>query len=116
MNVHLIGWPRSINDSRLLRNSAFYKLYEGGERLNGMSVSIGSSNIREYIVGDGGHPFLPCFIPLECFLLILSSTDDLIKNTRFRGAWFEGTIIAFGNDSHDKNTFFFQYEKFITED
>ncbi|GLJ31331.1 hypothetical protein SUGI_0628620 [Cryptomeria japonica] len=33
----------------------------------------------------------------------------------FRGAWFEGAIIAFGNDSHDKNTFFLQYEKFITK-
>ncbi|GLJ08124.1 hypothetical protein SUGI_0081710 [Cryptomeria japonica] len=34
----------------------------------------------------------------------------------FRGAWFEGAIIAFGNDIHDKNTFFFQYENFITDD
>ncbi|GLJ45831.1 hypothetical protein SUGI_0964400 [Cryptomeria japonica] len=34
----------------------------------------------------------------------------------FKGAWFEGTIISFGNESHEKNTFLFQYEKFITED
>ncbi|GLJ20199.1 hypothetical protein SUGI_0366620 [Cryptomeria japonica] len=33
----------------------------------------------------------------------------------FEGAWFEGTIIAFGNDIHDKNTLFFQYKKFIIE-
>ncbi|GLJ46977.1 hypothetical protein SUGI_0991490 [Cryptomeria japonica] len=38
------------------------------------------------------------------------------EEERFRGAWFEETIIAFGNDSHVKHTFFFQYDKFITED
>ncbi|GLJ08613.1 hypothetical protein SUGI_0092320 [Cryptomeria japonica] len=60
--MFLQGWPGSINDARLLRNSAFYRLCEGGERLNGMSVSIGSSSIREYIVGDGGYPLLPWLI------------------------------------------------------
>ncbi|GLJ34544.1 hypothetical protein SUGI_0694760 [Cryptomeria japonica] len=34
----------------------------------------------------------------------------------FEGAVFDGTIIAFGNDVHENHTFFFQYDRFITED
>ncbi|KAH9320546.1 hypothetical protein KI387_015185 [Taxus chinensis] len=56
------GWPGSVNDSRLLRNSSFYKLCEGGERLNGRSVSLGLTHMREYIIGDGGYPLLPWLI------------------------------------------------------
>ncbi|KAH9293253.1 hypothetical protein KI387_041543 [Taxus chinensis] len=65
-NMHFIdvftGWPGSVNDARLLRNSSFFKLCEGGQRLNGHSVSIGSSNMREYIIGDGGYPLSPWLI------------------------------------------------------
>eukprot|EP01018_Ginkgo_biloba_P022151 Gb_19878 [translate_table: standard] len=57
-----IGWPRSLNDTHLLRNSSFYRLCEGGERLNGHLVSIGTIDMREYIVGDGGYPLLPWLI------------------------------------------------------
>ncbi|GLJ34765.1 hypothetical protein SUGI_0699720 [Cryptomeria japonica] len=42
--------------------------------------------------------------------------DVCSEEEGFRAAWFEGTTIAFGNDSHDMNTIFFQYEKFIIED
>eukprot|EP01018_Ginkgo_biloba_P029638 Gb_38709 [translate_table: standard] len=56
------GWPGSLNDTRLLRNSPFYRLCEGGERLNGHLVSIGTIDMREYIVGDGGYPLLPWLI------------------------------------------------------
>ncbi|KAH9295251.1 hypothetical protein KI387_038839 [Taxus chinensis] len=65
-NMHFMdvftGWPGSVNDSRLLRNSAFYRMCEGGERLNGLSVPIGLLNMREYIIGDGGYPLLPWLI------------------------------------------------------
>eukprot|EP01018_Ginkgo_biloba_P036428 Gb_18442 [translate_table: standard] len=56
------GWPGSLNDTHLLRNSSFYRLCEGGERLNGNLVSIGTIDMREYIVGDGGYPLLPWLI------------------------------------------------------
>eukprot|EP01018_Ginkgo_biloba_P027055 Gb_13002 [translate_table: standard] len=56
------GWPGSFNDTRLLRNSSFYRLCEGGERLNGHLVSTGTIDMREYIVGDGGYPLLPWLI------------------------------------------------------
>eukprot|EP01018_Ginkgo_biloba_P006551 Gb_07067 [translate_table: standard] len=58
------GWIRSLNATRLLRNSSFYRLYEGGERLNGHMVSIGTIDIREYIISDGGYPLLILLIVL----------------------------------------------------
>eukprot|EP01018_Ginkgo_biloba_P016929 Gb_05153 [translate_table: standard] len=65
-NMHFLdvftGWYGSTNDARLLRNSSFYRLCEGGERLNGPSICIGLSNMREYISGDGGYPLLPWLI------------------------------------------------------
>eukprot|EP01018_Ginkgo_biloba_P032004 Gb_41474 [translate_table: standard] len=56
------GWLGSLNDTCLLRNSSFYRLCEGGERFNGHLVSIGTIDMREYIVGDGGYPLLPWLI------------------------------------------------------
>ncbi|GLJ42833.1 hypothetical protein SUGI_0887950 [Cryptomeria japonica] len=56
------GWPGSVNDSRLLRNSGFYRMCEGGERLNEHPVAISSLNMREYIIGDGGYLLLPWLI------------------------------------------------------
>eukprot|EP01018_Ginkgo_biloba_P021563 Gb_26925 [translate_table: standard] len=58
------GCPGSLNDNRLLRNSSFHRLCEGGERLNGHMVSIGAIDMREYIIGDGGYPLLPWLIIL----------------------------------------------------
>ncbi|KAH9303154.1 hypothetical protein KI387_014737, partial [Taxus chinensis] len=55
-------WSGSVNDSRLLRNSNFYRMCEGGERLNGISVPTGLLNMREYIIGDGGYLLLPWLI------------------------------------------------------
>eukprot|EP01018_Ginkgo_biloba_P031683 Gb_23661 [translate_table: standard] len=56
------GWPRSLNDTRLVRNSSFYILCEGGERLNEHMISISIINMREYIVGDGDYKLLPWLI------------------------------------------------------
>eukprot|EP01018_Ginkgo_biloba_P002824 Gb_25687 [translate_table: standard] len=70
-------WPGSLNDSRLLRNSSFYRLYEGGERLNGHLVSIGTIDMREYIVGDDGYPLLPWLIIL--FLGAVTNTQNLFN-------------------------------------
>eukprot|EP01018_Ginkgo_biloba_P040499 Gb_15802 [translate_table: standard] len=71
------GWPRSLNDTHLLRNSSFYRLCEGGERLNGHLVSIGTIDMREYIVGDGGYPLLPWLIVL--FLGAMTNVQKLFN-------------------------------------
>ncbi|XP_068339859.1 protein ANTAGONIST OF LIKE HETEROCHROMATIN PROTEIN 1-like [Pyrus communis] len=61
------GWPGGMTVSRLLKCSGFYKLCEGGQRLNGNARSLsGGVEIREYLVGGVGYPLLPWLItPFE---------------------------------------------------
>ena len=53
------GWPRSLKDVGLLRNSSFYRLCEEGARLNGPMVPFGGYDTRVYINGDNSYPILP---------------------------------------------------------
>jgi len=56
----LTGWPGSINDDRILKNSGFFRQCECGEKLNGSAKELEDGiQIREYIVGDGAYPLLP---------------------------------------------------------
>lgn len=98
-SIFFTSWPESINDARLLRNYIFYKLCDGGERLNGTSVSIGLTNIREYIIGDGGYPLLPWLITpsngvakndQRSFNYKLSSTYIVVECVfgRLKGIWW----------------------------
>ncbi|MCO5574417.1 hypothetical protein L7F22_028202 [Adiantum nelumboides] len=57
-----IGWPGSCNDKRVLRNSGFYRLCQGQERLAGPAIEHLGLSIYEYIVGDGGYVLLPLMI------------------------------------------------------
>lgn len=55
----LTGWPGSMNDSQLLRNSGFFRLCENGQRLHGPFRRLSQGReIREFIVGDLGYPLL----------------------------------------------------------
>ncbi|WCJ41186.1 PIF / Ping-Pong family of plant transposase [Euphorbia peplus] len=58
------GWPGKMKDSALFQTSNFSKMCERGERLNGKKIELsgGSSEIREYIIGDSGFPLLPYLI------------------------------------------------------
>lgn len=56
------GFPGSLNDAGLLRNSSFYRLCEEGARLNGPAVPFGGYDMREYIIGDNAYPLLPWLI------------------------------------------------------
>lgn len=54
------GWPGSLSDSLMLRNSSFFKLCEEGKRLNGKTIKLQEkTELREYIAGDVGFPLLP---------------------------------------------------------
>ncbi|KAA8550831.1 hypothetical protein F0562_002515 [Nyssa sinensis] len=71
------GWPGGMTISRLLKCSAFYKLCEGHDRLNG-SVRMFSEgvNIREFIVGGVGYPLLPWLVtPYESNGLSAAMSD-----------------------------------------
>lgn len=57
------GWPGGMNISRLLKCSGFYKLCQGGERLNGNARILSEGvAIREFIVGGTDYPLLPWLI------------------------------------------------------
>lgn len=57
------GWPGSMDESKVLKNSGFFKLCEKDERLNGMKIKLSEgSEVREYVIGDTGFPLLPWLI------------------------------------------------------
>jgi hypothetical protein len=53
-----IGWPGSVNDIRVLRNSELYHKVRSGEWLTGPSELVGELKVPQYIVGDAGYPGL----------------------------------------------------------
>lgn len=65
------GWPGGMSVSRLLKCSGFYKLCNGGERLDGNVRTLsGGLEIREYILGGIAYPLLP-------WLITPCESDDL---------------------------------------
>ncbi|GMN48842.1 hypothetical protein TIFTF001_018015 [Ficus carica] len=65
------GWPGGMSVSKLLKCSGFYKLCNGGERLNGNVRTLsGGLEIREYILGGIAYPLLP-------WLITPCESDDL---------------------------------------
>ncbi|MCO5612795.1 hypothetical protein L7F22_067065 [Adiantum nelumboides] len=57
-----IGWPGSCNDKHVLRDSGFYRLCQGRNRLAGPTFVHEDLSIQEYIVGDGGYVLLPWLV------------------------------------------------------
>lgn len=56
------GLPGGMTFSRLLKCSAFFKLSQNGERLNGNARILGGDVLREYVVGGCSYPLLPWLI------------------------------------------------------
>ena len=50
------GYPGSMHDARVLRNSNIFTRVENSEILTGPPVSIGGNDIRPYLVGDSAYP------------------------------------------------------------
>ncbi|XP_047326148.1 protein ALP1-like [Impatiens glandulifera] len=54
------GWPGSLSDSVVLRNSSFFTLVEESKRLSGRKIKITlEEEFGEYLVGGEGYPLLP---------------------------------------------------------
>lgn len=53
------GFPGSLHDARVLRNSTLYSRAEGNEVLWNPSTQIGHHEIRPYLVGDSAYPLGP---------------------------------------------------------
>ena len=92
------GFPGSVNDKRILRNSAFKRCVDSGAYLSGDSFVDGNFSIREYIVADGGFTLQDwCMIPyvlpaMEAqrqFNFLLSSTRIVVERAfgRLKQVW-----------------------------
>jgi len=53
------GYPGSLHDARVLRNSTLYRCAEGNEVLKSPTVQIGHHEIRPCLVGDSAYPLGP---------------------------------------------------------
>ncbi|XP_052187953.1 protein ANTAGONIST OF LIKE HETEROCHROMATIN PROTEIN 1 isoform X2 [Diospyros lotus] len=71
------GWPGGMPIYRLLKCSGFYKLCDGGHRLNGDArTNAEGARIREFIVGGAGYSLLPWLItPYESDEISAAASD-----------------------------------------
>lgn len=53
------GYPGSMHDARILRNSTLYQRAEQGDILNGPVVNVNHHDIGPYLVGDSAYPISP---------------------------------------------------------
>lgn len=54
------GFPGSMHDARVLRNTAIYTKAENGDILaNGPMLQIGQHSLQPYLVGDSAYPHTP---------------------------------------------------------
>ena len=53
------GYPGSMHDARILRNSSLYQKAEQGDILTGPIVNVNHHEIGPYLVGDSAHPISP---------------------------------------------------------
>ena len=56
------GFPGSVHDAGVLRNSELYYNAERGNILQAPVVTIGGRDIRPYLVGDSAYPQAPWLI------------------------------------------------------
>ena len=54
-----IGYPGSVHDTRLLRNTDLFRKAENGDILRELVVSIDGNHIRPLLLGYGAYPLLP---------------------------------------------------------
>jgi hypothetical protein len=88
-----VGWPGSVNDTRVLRNSEIYSKVRAGEWLSGSSKLVGGVEVAQYIVGDAGYPGL--------YWLVIPYPEDQLPDIRNRFNYFHSSTriivkIAFG--------------------
>ena len=50
------GFPGSMHDARVLRNSTIFDFAENNQILTGPVVRIGANKIKPYLVGDSAYP------------------------------------------------------------
>ena len=74
------GYPGSLYDSRVLRNSNIFRVAENGDVLS-CKDDIENTRIRLLILGDGGYPLMKWLVTPYSFSPKLTATEKkkLIK-------------------------------------
>lgn len=72
--VVYVGWPRSIHDVRVLKNSKLFREAEAGTLLPDIKKAIHGIDVRLHILGDTAYPLL--------LWLMISYTDNGRLNTK----------------------------------
>ncbi|MCO5600630.1 hypothetical protein L7F22_054745 [Adiantum nelumboides] len=104
-----IGWLGCCNDKHVLRNSGFYRLCQGRERLAGPTSIHEDVSIQEYIVGDGGYVLLSWLvIPYPRAMFQSTShcrvhTDLEDKAKTFTQALVNEAAVSYLGDLENKN-------------
>lgn len=78
------GFPGSMHDSRVLRNSTLYRRAEEGEILANPNAQLGSQNIRPYLVGGNTHPLRSWL--LKPFPVSIEDQDEIAFNKELSAA------------------------------
>ena len=67
------GYPGSLHDSRVLRNSNIFRMAENGDFLSCLDNIIENARINSLILGNVGYPFMKCVVTPYSFSPILTS-------------------------------------------
>ena len=75
------GYPGSLYDSRVLRNSNIFRVAENGDVLSCKDDIIENTRIRLLILGDGGYPLMKWLVTPYSFSPKLTAREKkkLIK-------------------------------------
>jgi len=55
-------WPRSVHDSRVLKNSGIYALLRNDRNLDAHSVNIHGVRILHFLIGNSAYPLEPVLL------------------------------------------------------
>lgn len=70
-----IGYPGSMHDARVLRNSELFRKVENGNILREPVVNINGNDIRPLLLGDGAYPLLPWLLKPYPNNIVLNPTQ-----------------------------------------
>ena len=70
-----IGYPGSMHDARVLRNSKMFRKVENANILREPVVNINGNDIRPLLLGDGAYPLLPWLLKPYPNNIVLNPTQ-----------------------------------------
>ena len=76
-----IGYPGSMHDARVLRQSNIFRKAENGDILTEPFVTVNGVNVRPRLLGDGAYPLLPWLLKPYPINAILNRSQRRFNKT-----------------------------------